>query len=93
MIFRNLTAWDSSLCRGDQVKLPGPAWLWPDVYDFKGYGFEAEVNKIEAKEIYTFITKSGDKEEAPLAFGSMLKSVTELRWKKGGEEDEFDMNW
>lgn len=86
VIFRNLAAWDTGFCRGDMIKLPGPAWLWPKDYDFNAFGFEPEVDATAAKEVYLFMLQNEGK-MVPKAFDNLFKSATELRWRRWDEVD------
>lgn len=103
VIFRNLFAWDTeAFWDGKYMNLPGPAWLWPNGYDFKKFGFEPESEAKHAKSIWQSVMRSHDylqmpdlrdKKEwykIPVEFSNMLKSTTELRWKNVGEVDTWD---
>lgn len=95
MLFRNIIAWDTSFRpakKSDKwVELPGPAWLWPDNYDFERFGWESTEGAMDAKGVYKFIVNRASVEETPKQFSSLLKSVSVLRWKRPGEVDFFDL--
>lgn len=93
VIFRLLAPWSKSFNRGNQFQFPGPACFWPDDYDYFGHGFKPEDDQDAARSIYEFIRGNMGKEEVPQQFSCMLKSDTELRWKKHGELDPFDIDW
>jgi hypothetical protein len=75
----------------DWVELPGPSSLWPKSYDYERFGFAPESDKVGAESVYMFVTGDAGMEDVPPQFSGMLKSKTELRWKKGGEVDVFDV--
>lgn len=94
-IFRNIITWDNAFQPknkdNDWVELPGPASLWLRDYDYERFGWEVESDKCDAEAIYSFITDNAAQEETPPQYSGMLKSMVELRWKKGGEIDSFDV--
>ena len=36
----------------NSIKLPGPAYWWPDEYDLREHGFEVDVDVENAKQAY-----------------------------------------
>lgn len=89
-----MVAWDNAFqpkkMDAEWVELPGPASLWPKGYDYERFGWEAESSKSDANSVYNFVTSYAGVKDVPPQFSGMLKSKTELRWKKGGEVDMFD---
>lgn len=48
-LFRNLNAW---YFKSEEIDLPGPAWWWPDDYDFKKHNWDADKDDRGAREAF-----------------------------------------
>ena len=91
-IFRNVASWDPKYFKGDMVKLPGPAWLWPDSYDLESHGFMPDSDGVIAEKLYKLMLNYKGKAQPPLG-NSVYFSDRELRWKGLLEMQEFEKDY